>query len=231
MKEEKLFRKKENNTAITDLLDCSRVMPREYQELIAKQNERGGNYTTAHSLNWEDVVSDDSEAIANIKRTIDLFKEHLSGDVLVDLGAGSEKVMEELSKKFGVRTYVKVDKFYKLQSSMTIAGTDIAYKELEADRLHLITVNSDMLDFISRVRDNSGSFVLNGIDDYVINSVKYQEMLAREIIRATRSKGIIFGINSDSVSYYLAADSRIEKIDSSSFFPSSAAGAFFFRKK
>lgn len=50
-----------------------------------------------------------------------------------------------------------------------------------------------MLDFVARLKDNSTNFTINGIDRLIIRSTRYEKALAREIVRATRINGLIFG--------------------------------------
>lgn len=57
----------------------------------------------------------------------------------------------------------------------------------------LVMVQSDMLDFIARMPDNSGNFTLNGIDTYIIDLPVYHKALADELERVTAVGGIIFG--------------------------------------
>jgi hypothetical protein len=56
-----------------------------------------------------------------------------------------------------------------------------------------------MLDFVSRLRDGSVNFVINGIDTWVIDHPEYDNALADEIERATKIGGVAFGMNSNAL--------------------------------
>jgi|GEM_PF-2782445 len=70
-------------------------------------------------------------------------------------------------------------------------------------------VCDDMLDFVSRLPADSSNFMINGIDDLVLQDPtdEYQNALAQEIVRSLKPGGIIFGTNLDN-----SMSSRLEKL-------------------
>lgn len=55
-------------------------------------------------------------------------------------------------------------------------------------------VCDDMLDFVSRLPDDSANFMMNGIDGFILTgSSEYKDALAREIVRTLKPGGIVFG--------------------------------------
>ena len=92
----------------------------------------------------------------------------------------------------GVRTYINVDRDYGDYPVNPLA----ALNEGDIGDLHKLSVKADMLDFVARMRDDSANFMLNGIDfASVPGSERYHEVLAQELVRATKPGGLVFGIN------------------------------------
>jgi len=235
MEKENFFEKIESEKriiTISDLIDKKRAIPGEYQKLIQKQKEYGGNYSTSHSLSWEDWAEEDEAPF--LRQDIAFLKQHLLGSTLIDLGAGQAKIIEKLCKKIGVKTYARVDPFIQLQTPRDLEVVDITFDEIDLDTLHIINAKSDMLKFTTLMHSNSGNFVLNGMDDYVIKSEEYKLALSEELARTTQPNGIIFGLNSEAIEYNLKGiadqkNSLLSKLDLSSFrFP---PGAFIYVKK
>ena len=134
----------------------------------------------------------------------------VQGSILVDLGSALLR-MEPLAHAFGASGYVGVDKF--------LASDVLAYNPLrngtaylnamygkQYDQRQVAFVRADMLDFASRLPASSVNFTLNGIGQQILGhrdedvEQRYAEDLAREIYRATRKGGIIFGTNFHRVS-------------------------------
>lgn len=155
-----------------------------------------------------------------IRKTV---KETLKNSVLVDLGCG-EFLMESLASQFGAKGYIGVDKYFargqlpidptKNQIEELIAARPNFKASVAEARLHGTDVGftrADMLDFVSRLPENSVNFTLNGIDIQILGNElsrsenimdNYRQTLAKEILRATRQNGIIFGSNFGAVSMW-----------------------------
>ncbi|MFC1633121.1 hypothetical protein ACFL1U_03230 [Patescibacteria group bacterium] len=236
MEREKNFNRLEQEKSaitISDLIDPERQLPKKYQALITEQKKYGGNYLTSHSKIWDDWVYEIPPG-TKTEQAVAFLKQHISGDVLIDLGAGQHDAMKDLSTKLEAKAYVGVDQYQSFKKPQDLGETNISYEEKDINNTHLIKVESDMLKFVGLTRDSSGSFVLNGIDQYVIKSNDYNLALVNEIVRATHSGGIIFGVNSEDIQHHLAEiaaqkDSVLEKpnLDFSYFPPHS----FIFIKK
>jgi len=140
------------------------------------------------------------------------FEEKLQGDILVDLGGGKRfgsQVMRSLAKKSGVKTYINVDmchgKTLDPYTSSRAPSTDYpALAEEEKERsMDELFVADDILDFLARLPDNSCNFVANGVDHWVLGNAtsgtgyEYGEAVFREMVRATKKGGVMFGIGSD----------------------------------
>lgn len=125
------------------------------------------------------------------------------------MGGGKSNVMVQLAKKCGVEKYINIDvDFVAIGEGEAPIGQKfdpyIGYKrqdnfwlltEEEKDRaMEALNVKTDMLNFVARLPDNSVNFCLNGIDYYIIERDAYREALFKEIKRATKINGVIFGI-------------------------------------
>ena len=182
---------------IKDLQNRENPNKEYYQKLIADLEKR--NFCKL-STPYADQWSDDMQLNRNI---IDIFKNKLKGKVLVDLGCGQylqhfdacaqqNSYTLNLARKLQVKSYIGVDKFIELNDL-----EDFNSKSLDA-----IIVKADMLDFVSKLPDNSVNFTINGIDGVVIlNCDKYAQAVAAEMVRATLPKGIIFGIRSEPTEF------------------------------
>mgnify|MGYP001572054929 CR=1 FL=1 len=176
---------------LTTIIDAGRVLPPEYANLVAKQETRGMDFppsTINYSIIWSEVINAQEE---NTVR--DFLRRHLSGQVLIDLGGGSS-AMSNLASEFGCTTYVNADRAPYDEKEKPNPLVPAGHWQVE-DTMN-VHVHADMLDFISRVRENSVNCIINGIDVIIVDDSKYHESLAREMIRATRKGGLIFGTTS-----------------------------------
>ena len=123
------------------------------------------------------------------ERALSFLKEKLKGKVLVDLGSGIDNSIFRLAIATDPSVFIGVDKF---------AGRDLSHLSEEGG-MQAAGAKSDMLDFISRMPDNSANVTINGIDMNIIGEEKYHEALIREIIRVLPAGGIVFGRNSGSL--------------------------------
>lgn len=219
--------------SLSDIIDPSLVVPDEYQHLIQKQelrhagkpsSEAGRFFPTPFSKKWGKVAHrlesppPDALSLAEAKKGIEFFRTRLSGNVLVDLGGGAG-TMKGPSRIWEVGTYVNVDRgvYGKLinEASLSDATTAVADK-VEAG-LHINGVNADILEFVTRMQTGVGNFSINGIDKFIVDDPQYNQALAQEIVRATKTGGLIFGIESDVFENFkimaTADKSPIRKID------------------
>lgn len=152
--------------------------------------------TDKHAEHWLDKIFWEVHA-----ELLQFIQGKISQELLIDLGGGRQATMKWLAEEFKAKTYVNVEKYlpdkFPLNPRVNIAeqlGQTPKEKETE-----IVFVRADMLDFISRVPNNSANFTVNGIDAFVISSPEYHSALAREISRATKVGGVVFGINSDAL--------------------------------
>lgn len=118
------------------------------------------------------------------KPIFDFLKSKLEGQTVVDLGCGINMKMRPLLEKLRVGRYVGVDRYFygKEKDFDYTSGSQI--------------FEDDLLRKTSEIGDGQANFVINGIDGFIIHSDTYHELLAAEMIRATKTGGIIFGTNS-----------------------------------
>lgn len=151
---------------------------------------------------------------------IDKLAPKLTGNPLFDLGGGIAEDLQrkdmdvflQMANRCGASVYVDVDRFliqdeedenYFGKTGSVNPTKDMA-SDIERRRLQnkypdtqIALVQADMLDFTSRLDENAGNFVINGIDRFVVPDQKYHTALARELIRTTKRGGIIMGVNSE----------------------------------
>lgn len=167
------------------------------------------------------------------ERTIEFLKQKLRGRIVVGLGAGKGKNMKLLMKECDVHAYISVDRWYGHWSpqvpsidllelppdplkEVSERLTDLSDEERERNeeaRTHI--VKSDMLDFLSRVPDESVCVEISGIDEAMVNEKKYHCALSVEIARVLQKGGIAFGSGSLSLSHIerFLEDSQYPEID------------------
>lgn len=209
----------EGKISLHDLLTYQNPNLRKYHDLsFGSDANKSFRATKAHfGAEWTDLL-ERSETGDTYENDAVYLKEKLAGTLLVDLGGGDQTMrgipgtpVETFARAMGANTYINVDRFL---ASETDIFTDVYPEEhRQTGKPYVIWVNADMLEFIAHMPDNSASFSINGIDEMIIKNPAYHAAVAREIIRATRHGGIIFGINSDAL-YQIAQlnDSRIRNV-------------------
>lgn len=196
---------------IEDLFDPERSVSDEYREIIKSGESKNAYLKAKFSEYWNTFLRNPDSA----PEARDFFQKHIQDSMLIDLGGGGSPMskgsnMFYLAGIFDAKAYISVDKFAYSENS---EYDESAPAERSGRRgslrrnLRCFYIRSDMLEFVSKMRDNSVNFVLNGIDSFTIGGKGYHTALAKEIARATRSDGIIFGVNSD-VSYLLKHNSE-----------------------
>ena len=123
------------------------------------------------------------------KITESFFREKLGGKILVDCGGNHDK-MQLFAKKFGVKTYINVDKHVFPNGQI---------KTIEFDGMTVIHCGMDMLNFLAQLQSGSVSVTINGIDSHLIINPEYHAALAHEIERVVADDGIIFGVQSTAL--------------------------------
>jgi len=139
------------------------------------------------------------------------LKTKLKDSILVDLGGGQGATAKEIARAYEASAGINVDKF--------IGGIELnPLKDLNAESIakygnnaqtnpECALVAADMLDFVSRLPDNSINFMANGIDAYIIGlDHEYNAALAKEIVRAMKPGGVLFGNSFEGIWYELTGD-------------------------
>ena len=184
------------------IIDPSRVLPQKYQELIQIQENREDirirsldfSYTGQWTLPFNEPKGVDA----------DFFENHLAGQTLIDFGGAFYGLMSDFAIKYGAKNYINVDRFNirSLPKLTDPLGDPILKNTGTRKRTLMIEVASDMLNYVTRVRDNVTNCVINGIDFNIIDDDRYNEAMGEEMIRVTRKGGLIFG-NSSEALYFI----------------------------
>jgi hypothetical protein len=139
----------------------------------------------------------------------DLLKSKFNGKMLVNLGAGNPSpFLEELNNG----TIINVDRF-----SFGNVGTKKPIKlekmwTQKKGEVKSFGVSADMLDFVSKLSDNSVNIEIDGIDYDIIHNPEYHKALAKEILRVTEKGGLMIGIHSNPL-YFVKELDGIKRID------------------
>jgi hypothetical protein len=174
------------------IIDTQRAPSPEYQFLIRGQE---GSVSREHSDNFVDHWHHDLSSRTTKDILNDCLRNYLADKILVDLGGGQGE-MGDIAHDFGASTYINVERAPYDETEAIDPSTPIEHQRKE--NFLSLRVHADMLDFVSRLRDGSiDNFVINGIDTYIIDNPRYHDALVKEILRATKKGGLIFGRSSD----------------------------------
>ncbi len=150
------------------------------------RNGRGKFLKTPYvGLTW-DYLGDErfEHAFGELRETM---RKKLQGKTLVDLGCNigfSRWQTREIILNMRIAKYIGVD-------------LDTKEIEYEQDGVKISIMQTEMLNFISRLPTASVNFMLTGIDSSVINVKGYTRELAAELYRATEKGGLVFGSSSE----------------------------------
>ena len=163
------------------------------------------------------------------------YLEHkLRGGILVDLGCG-DGVMVYTAEEYGAAGYIGVDKYqFNTRHQTRMFESNAKQIELMPREIESVKIQFDMLDFVSRLPDNSVNFTMNGIDEVIIHhGLPYQKVLAKEIARALKKGGVIFGNNWQPIQNQMDVDAAELKLEKHKFVSNkfgSALGYLSFEK-
>ncbi len=160
-------------------------------------------------LGFEEVGTDAEETEKERIEAISFLKERLHGKVLVNLGAGVYGSMQSLARESGTTTCIEIDNFFPEDATDSSPSVDLSPNKKNGE-MQIVTVKSDMLDFLSRLPDESACITINGIDEEIIKNKDYHRALIEEIKRVLPKGGIVFGRNSSCL--YLVSES-LERIN------------------
>lgn len=179
-----------------------------YQELMRQEYTASGEVSLPQQIGhawlnlFFDITGKTKEGDLS-QEGMKYFKEKLQNGLLIDIGGGAGQLMEAVAKKFGVDKYVNVDicigkprdpytGYIRTEKDFSLLSEEERKQPMQG-----FDVSADMLDFVARIPNNSASFVINGIDMYVLRTEEYRKALFNEIMRATKMGGILFGVGSD----------------------------------
>lgn len=141
-----------------------------------------------------------------------ILKDKLHDQTVVDLGSNLYFLgVSESLKNLGIKKYIAVDKFADINRPKIKQIKERVMPRMEKE-FGLEFKNEDMLSFISRLPDNSVNYVMNGIDDTIIQNEKYWQVLAQELHRTTVKNGIVTGFHSE-ISFYTGDGFKVIKND------------------
>jgi hypothetical protein len=193
---EKYYEAASAENRLSSLFEHGREIPPEYSVLISSQETRDNAerfQRTEYSEKWLDLLGTRAETARNF------FKQKLAGHPLIDLGGGMG-LMRSLASELGSTEYINIDRQH--HKNLPPNALEIRHSAPLVDNQDAleIDVQADMLDFVSRLKEGVASFTLNGIDRFIVNNPKYHKALGKEILRATKKNGLIFGIQSIALS-------------------------------
>lgn len=173
-------------------------------DLFRKTNEHASRLferdEKIFATNYSDLLLGKKELVAPL----------LKEQVIIDLGGGIRpKAMVSLAREAESTAYVDVEYRLRKKSDIEFYSPDEIGQPEKIGKTEIFAVGDDMLHFLLRVKDNSVSIVMNGIDIIILPDEKYQKALVDEIIRVTKEGGAVVGFNS-FVSDYLTDNSLFE---------------------
>jgi hypothetical protein len=140
-----------------------------------------------------------------IKEAYELLREKLKGKTLCDLGCGSYNFIQ-MSTRFRIppdlqiKQYIGVDKYRVATSENNFINVSkynygVITSELNPGDIGLWIkfVRMDMLEFVSKMPDNSMNYLICNINNSLIFDHEYFERLNKELLRTTEKNGIITG--------------------------------------
>lgn len=155
----------------------------------------------------EEVFADYGEFLLKLREGEDLVLElggKLKDTVLLDIGGGNGKLYY-FANRFQAKTYLNVDKYADgidgkkpldpeadIHTEATGDGGKLS-EFLPPRNTQEVTVKADMLDFVSRLPDDSVNVTVNGIDEDIVPNPAYHQALACEILRIVKKDGFIVG--------------------------------------
>lgn len=146
-----------------------------------------------------------------VPEVMSLFKEAIPDSIVCDLG--SDGRMDLIAASHNADLFISVNKYPGgvkgdlLENPKVGYFNKVEFKDEITDTVLVpgthneISVQADLLDFASRLKDNSVNITINGIDSDLIDVEGYHEAVAKEIMRVTKKDGIIFG--NSSVALYI----------------------------
>lgn len=154
-------------------------------------------HTSFEEVFWEPVIDGRDQYGDQCHHAIDTLKPILEGRTLVNL-AGFD--LDGVAEVLGVDTLLYIN-LYQPGLSETPEIRSEQHPEFHNAVLR-IGLKAEMLDFVCKMPDGSADFTINGVDSALIGHQPYRDRLFQEIARATRSGGVVFGVNTTHMSMF-----------------------------
>jgi len=115
----------------------------------------------------------------------EILKESVKDNSVCDLGGGQGYACPELERpvqRSGAKRYINVD----------LAWKEDYYREPQETEIEAFYLNSDMLSFVSRVKDaGMGAYVMSGLEPVSIKGVNYLHAVVDEVYRSLCIGGVL----------------------------------------
>lgn len=161
--------------------------------------------TYYHSAVENDTYKDDLEKIKTI----------FQDQVVVDLGAGEESNGYEIAKDAGAKAYVGVEPYFA-NNLKQVLEYDSGWSPPE-EAMPFSVAKTDMLSFLSALKDNSVSILISGIDMFIISNPEYRKKVVNEFKRVLSENGGVFSCHSELLHSPKQEEAGIEKLNDDTF--------------
>jgi hypothetical protein len=151
-------------------------------------------HTAFEETFWDPVIYRQGRYGVQCQHAIDTLKPILEGGTLVNL-AGFD--LDGVAEVLGVDTLLYINLYEPRLSEAPQIRSDLD-PEFDKEVLR-IGLKAEMLDFVCKMPDGSADFTINGVDSALIGHEPYRDRLFQEIARATRSGGVVFGVNTTNM--------------------------------
>lgn len=145
------------------------------------------------------------------------LRKKLEGSMVVNLGSGDEAAVSKKILEFNPDMVVNVDNENR--------------DKVKEFKPKWLTVGDDALNFTSQLPDDSCSFILSGFDSIIMPNEDYQKALFQEIIRSTKTGGVIFGNKSRALELLDQNESGFKKVEFKGVNTSDDMGIKIFEKE
>lgn len=172
----------------------------EIAHVVMEAERRHRLWFDSHQAPWNLCARiKDRQDLSIVRDMYDFLRKHLAGKVLVSLGAVETPLSGALAET-PPKVIINVDR-YDDRIGPREAPLDpymVTTVKHEPNSAVEWNVKADLLDFVSRLPDNSVNLQLDGIDTVIIDDERFHRMLAQELIRVLRPGEILLGNHVDA---------------------------------
>ena len=163
---------------IRDFRECRQ----ESRDLYSMVSDNPCDASTRISFSWDVIFAD---IMLNTCKPFEKLKV-LQGEVVVDIGAGTNHFGYELACAHGARMYVGVEGFEHNFRMLTAAHQERS----PTSSIPRFLILEDMCSFLKRLPDRSVSIIASGIDEFVIFDRSYAADTGAQFARVLSENGI-----------------------------------------